>query len=397
MEDRLDPYNHKQRLDNWKKTKQIKDVSKTNEKIIIKFLGDMEIGLNISKGSVKGGRSAIRLNTLRQRLAFIAKELEDRKVKDMRQVTTQQLHKLFDDMRTGVLKTRQGTPYKSTGDYIKIFKTFWHWNQKTNKNKVEDITSDLDTRGEKPKFVYFTEQDFNKMLESASADLKPILALAFDSGQRVTEIFNNKVSDFSNDFTELNIRDETSKTFGRKIKLLLCSKQIKKYVERMELKQDDYICKITPPMINRKLRELGKKILKPEQITFKNLSLYDFRHSSACYWLPRYKNESAMKWRFGWKKSDMIHYYTEFLGMKDTITKDDLYLDITKAELEKDLNKTKKDLEELKDKVSQFPDMFKAEMEKEFNAYLSEMADKFKKAKTINDSLEVLYNITYNK
>jgi len=137
--------------------------------------------------------------------------------------------------------------------------------------------------------------------------------------------------------------------------------------------------------------------LKPEQITFKNLSLYDFRHSSACYWLPRYKNESAMKWRFGWKKSDMIHYYTEFLGMKDTITKDDLYLDITKAELEKDLNKTKKDLEELKDKVSQFPDMFKAEMEKEFNAYLSEMADKFKKAKTINDSLEVLYNITYNK
>jgi len=341
MEDVIDPYGSKQRHENWVKNKEIKDISKTNEKLIIKFIDDMSLGLNVSKGSKKGARSHTRLNTLRQRLVFTFKLLEKRGIKDIRKISAEQLHQLFEDMRSGVLATKHGTPYKSTGDYVKIFKTFWHWYQKISKDKIEDITSDLDTRGEKPKFVYFTEEDFNKIIKVASADLKPILALVFDSGMRVTELINVKVGDFSKNFKELNIREETSKTFGRKIKLMLCSQHIGKYVDFLDLKNEDFLCKISPALINRALREIGKKVLTEKQTKFKTLSLYDFRHSSACFWLPRYKSESALKYRFGWKKSDMIHYYTEFLGMKDTITADDLYLDITKAELEKDLEKLK--------------------------------------------------------
>jgi hypothetical protein len=37
----------------------------------------------------------------------------------------------------------------------------------------------------------------------------------------------------------------------------------------------------------------------------------------------------------------MIHYYTEFLGMKDIITEDDLYVDIKKTELEKEISELK--------------------------------------------------------
>src|SRR4030042_5624187 len=159
-------------------------------------------------------------------------------------------------MRSGVLSNRLNQPYKSTGDYIKVFKTFWHWYQKTSKAKIEDICEELDTRGEKPKFVYFTEQDFNKILREADADLKPILVLAFDSGVRVTELMNIKVSDFSNNFKELNIRDETSKTFGRKIKLMLCGDQIKEYVKKLELKSNDFFCKIHPSMMNAELNKI---------------------------------------------------------------------------------------------------------------------------------------------
>jgi integrase len=255
-------------------------------------------------------------------------------------------------MRTGVLKTRRGTPYKSTKDYVKIFKSFWHWYMKVSKQKIEDICEDLDTRGEKPKFVYFTEEDFNNLLKRARADLKPILSLAFDSGMRVTELVNTKISDFSNDFKELNIREEVSKTFGRKIKLMLCSEQIRKYVQFLELSGDDFLIKLNPASINKEIRKLGKEVLKPDQIKYKNLSLYDFRHSSACYWLPRYKSESAMKYRFGWKKSDMIHYYTELMGMKDTITADDLYVDITKTELEKEIKEMEKTIEGLEETLS---------------------------------------------
>ncbi|MHA2017484.1 MAG: tyrosine-type recombinase/integrase [Promethearchaeota archaeon] len=348
MEEVIDPYNHKQRLNNWLKKKKIEGVSKINERLIIKFHDDMALGLNVSNKSKKGARSPIRLNTLRQRLAFLIRELEKRRIKDVRKATDKDLHQLFGDMRSGVIKTRMGTPYKSTGDYIKVFKSFWHWHQKVSKNKIEDITEDLDTRGEKPKFVYFTEEDFNKLVAKAKADLKPILSLLFDSGMRVTELMNIRVGDFSNDFKELNIRDETSKTFGRKIKLMICSEQVKKYIQFMELGSEDILCQISPPMLNRELRKLGKKILTSEQLKHKSLSLYDFRHSSCCYWLPRYKSESALKYRFGWKKSDMIIYYTEFLGMKDTITADDLYLDVTKTELEKEVGKQNKDIAILK-------------------------------------------------
>ena len=65
--------------------------------------------------------------------------------------------------------------------------------------------------------------------------------------------------------------------------------------------------------------------------------MLDFRHASCCFWLSIYKSENALKYKFGWKKSDKIHYYSEFLGMKDTINEDDLYIDVTKTELEKEI------------------------------------------------------------
>jgi hypothetical protein len=89
------------------------------------------------------------------------------------------------------------------------------------------------------------------------------------------------------------------------------------------------------------------------------MSLYDFRHNSACYWLPRYKSESALKYRFGWKKSEMVHYYTEFLGMKDTIQNEDLYVDITKTELEQQIEQERKSRLLLEDDVAEMKKMIK--------------------------------------
>jgi len=79
--------------------------------------------------------------------------------------------------------------------------------------------------------------------------------------------------------------------------------------------------------------------------------MYDFRHCSCCYWLPRYKSESALKYRFGWKKSDKIHYYSELLGMKDTINEEDMLMDVTKTEIEKQLTKSENDKDILKERV----------------------------------------------
>jgi len=88
--------------------------------------------------------------------------------------------------------------------------------------------------------------------------------------------------------------------------------------------------------------------------------MYDFRHISCCYWLPRYKSESALKFRFGWKKSDKIHYYSELLGMRDTISEEDLLIDVTKTEIEKRLVCTENENKMLRDEM----DAIKIQMNK---------------------------------
>jgi hypothetical protein len=67
--------------------------------------------------------------------------------------------------------------------------------------------------------------------------------------------------------------------------------------------------------------------------------MYDFRHSSACYWLRRYKSEAALKYRFDWKKTEQIHAYTRLLGMQDNTTEDDLLVDVSRTDLERRLER----------------------------------------------------------
>jgi len=194
----------------------------------------------------------------------------------------------------------------------------------------------------------------------------------YDTGIRApTELVNIKVSDFYNNFKELTIKEEISKTFGRKIKLMLCTSLIKEYVTGKNLKVDDYLFDIKPPTINKYIQRLASRIFGDEVSLagekYSELTMYDFRHCSCCYWLPRYKSESALKYRFGWKKSDKIHYYSELLGMKDTITQDDLVLSEERTEIEKNLQQTNRDKDILQDRlkvVEEKLDKFTSTMER---------------------------------
>ncbi|MEK6859949.1 MAG: hypothetical protein AABX54_03975 [Nanoarchaeota archaeon] len=136
---------------------------------------------------------------------------------------------------------------------------------------------------------------------------------------------------------------------------MLCSDLLKEYIKFKDLKQDDYIFNISSTGASKYLRRLILRIFE-DRVTeagqkYSQISLYDFRHNACCYWLPRYKSESALKYRFGWKKSEEIHYYSEFLGMKDTISQEDLLIDVTKTELQKEQEKLKRENGILKEKI----------------------------------------------
>ena len=360
---KIDPYKHEERWNRWKErtANGIPDISKRNSEIIKQYLNDMEHGINVSAKSVKGGRSYIRLNSLTEKMIYFAKRFDEvYSLEDLTQIREDQVMLFFSRMRKGEICRQDGKPYMSMPSFVKIFKAFWHWWQTVNRKKgidVPDLTVDLDSRGTKPKWVYLTEDQVKKLCDNARWRYKVMIMFLFDTGIRSpSELMNIKVSDFYNDFKEVNIREEVSKTFGRRIKLMLSSDLVANYIKDEKLGQDDYVFPLQPFSVNKYLKRLAKRVFGDEMSEagkpYKNLTMYDFRHCSCCYWLPRYKSESALKYRFGWKKSDKIHYYSELLGMKDTIQEDDMFLDTTKTEIEQKLQEVDKSKEMMEERLT---------------------------------------------
>ncbi|MBI9019032.1 MAG: site-specific integrase [Phycisphaerae bacterium] len=361
-----DPYNHKERYFLWKEKVEngIPDITKSNSDIILKYIDDMENGLNISSKSTKGPRSYIRLNNLRQRMTFLAKQIEKHCHSDLINLTEEQIIKFFTSMRNGTITRIDGKSYQSVVDFVKPFKSFWHWYIKVNKKnwiEIPDITEDLDVSNSKPRWVYLTEQQVKLLCDNAKPEYEVLIMFMFDTGIRSPgELINIKVSDLHNNYKELNIREDIVKkgSFGRKVKLMLCSDLVKNYITKKQLQAEDQLFNICPANVNQYLKRLATRVLgKSTSLAgkkYSDLTMYDFRHCACCYWLPRYKSESALKYRFGWKKSDKIHYYSELLGMKDTISEEDMFIDLTKTEIERRLLKTEQENKILKDKLEAY-------------------------------------------
>ena len=322
---KLDPYNHHRRWTNWKlKNKnKIIGISADNSKLILNFLYDMEAGRNTSPGAKKGPRSFIRLNTMCGHLVLIARLIK----KNLIGLNEKQIMDLFTKMRDGTIKTGKGNTYTDVGNIVKDFKCFWMWLLRTHKVRKNIISYLVRSNGTKPSWVYLNRDQINLMYNNFPERIRPLISLMYDSGMRVTEGYNIKVIDFEDDFSRLNIPLEISKTFGRKITLTFSRPIIKKFVEDNNLKPDDRLFIVKPCDLNKYLKIVARKVLpnqnSPARENYWNISLYDIRHNSACYWTKKYKTMSGLMYRMGWKKEEEASYYHEFLGFKDEIKPDD--------------------------------------------------------------------------
>jgi len=357
----LDIHGHENRYEKWKREYAgigIPGISKANANLIYRYVIDMETGQNVARESKKGGRGYMRLNTLRARMVFIARALEAKGVLDITKTSQQQIHALFDAMEKGRLKKQDGTIYESVVDYIKVFKAFWHWLQRITRKagkQLDDITVDLAASNKENAFVHFTKEELEKMLPYFTPDEQVRLLFMFDTIIRSpTELMNVKVSDLTPDCKELHIRNETSKTYGRRIKILLCSEELRKHIERNDLKPADFLFQFSYPLFNRKLKTVAHQVFggrgSKGGSNYSELSCYDFRHSGACHWrLGAYRSKiDALMYRGGWSDLKMLNYYTKQLGMKDSIEKDDLLVGIDKTELEQQLAEQKSEMATLR-------------------------------------------------
>lgn len=346
-----DIYNLEKRWDTWKKenSKGIKEVSKHNSELIIQLLTDMEQGKNISPKTKKGERSYHRLLSLKDRLTFFAKKFK----KDFEKLSKDDVHKLITDMRKGKLLKKDGKPYIATGEYVKDIKTLVGWLRRTGRIK-EDIAEDLARRdGRKPVWVYLTEKQFKTLANRCNPDYKTLAWFFYDAGCRVKEGFSVKVNDFTDDYKKLQLREENAKTFGRKINLKICSKLVKEYIEHHNLKPEDYFIQQKPASFNKYIRILAGKLfgdgVSESGEHYNKFSAYDIRHNSSCYWLVRYPKTPALMYRMGWTKETEVKYYSEFKGLRDEITDEDMILSEDKSEMEKRIALLEDDLHMAKD------------------------------------------------
>jgi len=342
-------YNYEESWSRWlsqAKDSGIKGVNSKNTITILHYLRDMELGINVGNGSHKGPRTVATLNGLSNTIPFFARILQERYgVDDLANLTEEVVFQLFADLHNGAIRTAKGKLYESPRSLVISFKAFWHWYQKVNLKKgieVPDITADLGSYKKKPKWVYLNEEQAQQLGSAARFDYRVLFSFILDGGTRPPgELLNIKVNDLSSYCKSLNIRDEIAKvgSHGRTIKLMLCSELLKQYIKMKGLRPDDYLFDIKPAAANKYIKVLAVKLfgdgVSPGGKRYSEMRLYDLRHISACYWVPRYKTESALMYRFGWTKSKMIRYYTEFLGMRDTISEEDLLVDVTKTELER--------------------------------------------------------------
>lgn len=363
-----DVYGHQQRYERWKETVQTEGepgLTKKNTDVLIQYILDMEIGANVSRLSKKGGRSYPRLNNLRQRLAQIMRMMQERNVSDITRVSEKKITELFSDMRKGVIKTQKGHEYKSSQDYVKIFKSFWNWWIKINRKKgikIENVAEDLDTsREEQPEFIYIEKNDFmEKFLPYFSKEEQLILLFVYDSlirsptelkSLRVKDIFQKKQAVW------VNIPDEISKVMGRQLNLIYCGEEVLNYIKEKEKNPDNYLFEFNHLVFYKKMKKVarqvwGDRISHPKaRGKFKDITLYDLRHSGAIslrikiHENPEALSIDTLRERGGWKNFRMLDYYTKFIGLSGEIKKDKLLLEEDKTKLEKELEKLKSDRE----------------------------------------------------
>lgn len=378
------------RQDKWEKLKLkvqrkgLYGANRHNTSVTLWMLEDLETGINVNRE--KGSRSAGRLITLVRRMSTLTYLVEKKygHNKKITELSEREVLKMFNQVRSGELKSKRGKRLKDVASIAETFSQFWRWWVTVNKKRGEiipDIVESLDTTNDyKPSWVLLSEKQLKELAEHCSPSYKALVWFCIDSGvrpQELQEIKREDISEDDNGVLWLDLRQEVAKkgSFGRRIKLLVCDELLKLHIERKDLQPDDHLF--------TKSNEAAKKYLRRRAISlfgegktlargsYKDISLYDLRHNSAVYWRQRYKNFNSYIYRLGWKNPSRAFYYDEFLNHKDSLEESDLIVNASASKLEKHLTEERKKRELVEEQLLQMQkQMQEMQQAMEINSYV---------------------------
>jgi len=345
-----DVFNKARLWDNWKdgviqegkiNLKYIEEgLTKENSKHLINFIYALELK----------SRSKRTCLEMKNKLKNIFIKLQDKGFKDITKLKEKDVLNFF----------KEWVDEGHSTDYATRLKVFWNWLMKEKRKEgiiIEDIFQDVKTtRSNESKFVWIKKEEgeLDKLCEYLTEDEQVIIRFVMDSLIRSpTEILSLKVDNISklnNGEVWVNIPEEISKTIGRKFNLVYTGDSIINYIKRRDLKPSDYLFNFSSVYLNRKLQKIAKQIWKEKKSEageyYKNLTLYDFRHSGAIFYRMLFKETGqsldALRHRGGWTDFDMLNYYTKLLGMDGKIDKEKMLIGEDKTKLELEVEELKK-------------------------------------------------------
>ena len=146
--EKIDPYKHEERYRKWHASgASIPGVSEADRELILRFIRDMEIGINVQTSRKRGARSFVRLNTLRVRIPALTRMFVERfGISSITELTDEQVLIFFGELRHGRIAKTNGERYRSAGDFVKDFKSFWHWYMKVRAKEGQAVPELPDMR-----------------------------------------------------------------------------------------------------------------------------------------------------------------------------------------------------------------------------------------------------------
>jgi integrase len=228
--------------------------------------------------------------------------------KPLLSITKEDLIKVKDDLKKGIIKSRIKQPYSLTSqrgmELILInFLEFY------NPLKYSSFKKWFVVKVPRKDVEYLTEAEIKKLYNNCKSNEERFLvAVLFDSGARASEFLNIRYEDITAPsstfpYYKINFKEEYSKTKGRNIGLYWdkSTEAIKEYLDEIgELKSKDPVYTKNYDAIRIFLTRFGKRVLG------KRLHFHLFRKASASYYAVKLKSRQQLCYRYGWNFSSDV-------------------------------------------------------------------------------------------
>ena len=192
----------------------------------------------------------------------------------------------------------------SKDEFVKTLKRYlgWKWGGRETKRYKKSLSWMKEDYKTSHKNIITLKQAQEIIDKEKYVRDKCLFKYLFDSGARIEEALNTKISDLTkssdNKFYMVHLRGTKTAEADRNISLPLCTKEINTWLkEHPTGDKEDYLFPIRYDNARRIIKGMSKRVLDYQ------LKPHELRHSSATFYVQKFgaENIGGFYYRLGWK------------------------------------------------------------------------------------------------